>query len=80
MKKRFNDVVTVQFEKCCLDREEVRDFVDRTRDENPNVVFFRKKEVPDPTTDESVLVTITGWYDYRDTSKPKKKQSKEEIK
>ena len=73
-KKRFNDVVTVQYQKCCSDREEVRDFVNKIRDENPNIVFFRKEERADPTTDESVLVTITGWYDYRrDTSKPKKK-------
>ena len=80
-KKRFNDVVTVQYEKCCSDRAEVRDFVNRIRDENPNVVFFRKEEVPDPTTDESVLVTITGWLDYADTSKkPKKKQNKKEMK
>ena len=69
MKKRFNDVVTVQYEKCCSGRAEVRDFVDRIRDENPNVVFFRKEEVPDPTTDESLLVTITGRFDYADTSK-----------
>ena len=79
MKKRFNDVVTVQYEKCCLNRAEVYDFVNRVRDENPNVVFFRKEEIPDPTTDESVLVTITGWYDYRDTSKPKKKQSRKKF-
>ena len=76
MIKRFNDVVTVQYQKCCSDREEVCDFVDRIRDENPNIVFFRKEEIPDPTAEESVLVAITGWYDYRDTSKPKKKQSK----
>ena len=75
MKKRFNDVVTVQYEKCCSDRVEVRDFVNKIRDENPNIVFFRKDEISDPT-DESVLVTITGWFDYNDTSKPKKKQSK----
>ena len=75
-KKRFNDVVTVQYEKCCSNREEVCDFVNRVRDENPNIVFFRRELTPDPTTEESVLVTITGWYDYRDTSKPKKKQSK----
>ena len=81
MKKRFNDVVTVQYEKCCSNREEVCDFVNKIRDENPNVVFFRKEEIPDPTTDESVLVTITGWFDYNDTSsKSKKKQSKKEIK
>ena len=81
MKKRFNDVVTVQYEKCCSNRVEVRDFVDRVRDENPNVVFFRKEEIPDPTIDETILVTITGWYDYNDTSsKPKKKKSKEEMK
>ena len=76
MKNRFNDVVTVQYQKCCSDREEVRDFVDRVRDENPNIVFFRREVIPDPTTEESVLVTITGWFDYNDTSKPKKKQSK----
>ena len=76
MKNRFNDVVTVQYQKCCSNRAEVRGFVDRIRDENPDIVFFRKEEIPDPTTEESVLVTITGWYDYRDTSKPKKKQSK----
>ena len=81
MKNRFNDVVTVQYQKCCSDREEVRDFVDRIRDENPDIVFFRKEEIPDPTTEESVLVAITGWFDYRDTSsKSKKKQSKKEIK
>ena len=79
MKNRFNDVVTVQYQKCCSDREEVRDFVDRIRDENPNIVFFRKEEIPDPTTDKSVLVTITGWFDYRDTGKPKKKRSKEAL-
>ena len=79
-KKRFNDVVTVQYEKCCSDREEVCDFVNRVRDENPNIVFFRRELTPDPTTDESVLVTITGWYDYRDTGKPKKKQSKKVVK
>ena len=79
-KKRFNDVVTVQYEKCCSNREEVCDFVNRVRDENPNIVFFRRELTPDPTTDECVLVTITGWYDYRDTSsKSKKKQSKKEI-
>ena len=76
MKKRFNDVVTVQYEKCCSNREEVCDFVNRVRDENPNIVFFRRELTPDPTTEESVLVTITGWYDYRDTSKPKKKWNK----
>ena len=80
MKNRFNDVVTVQYQKCCSDREEVRDFVDRIRDENPDIVFFRKEEIPDPTTEESVLVAITGWFDYNDTSKSKKKQSKKEIK
>ena len=52
MKNRFNDVVTVQYQKCCSDREEVRDFVDRIRDENPDIVFFRKEEIPDPTTEE----------------------------
>ena len=36
-KKRFNDVVTVQYEKCCSNRAEVCDFVDRIRDENPNI-------------------------------------------
>ena len=80
-KKRFSDVVTVQYEKCCSNRAEVCDFVNRVRDENPNIVFFRREFIPDPTTDESVLVTITGWYDYNDTSsKSKKKQSKKEIK
>ena len=80
MKKRFNDVITVQFEKCCSDREEVRDFVNRVRDENPNIVFFRKEEIPF-SADETILVTITGWYDYRDvSSKPKKKQSNKELK
>ena len=76
MKNRFNDAVTVQYEKCCVGREEVCDFVNRVRDENPNIVFFRREVIPDPTTEESVLVTITGWFDYNDTSKPKKKQSK----
>ena len=82
MKKRFNDVVTVQYEKCCSNREEVRDFVNKIRDENPNIVFFRREVIPDPTTEESILVTITGWYDYRrDTSsKSKKKQSKKVVK
>ena len=82
MKKRFNDVVTVQYEKCCVGREEVCDFVNRVRDENPDIVFFRRELIPDPTTEESVLVTITGWYDYRrDTSsKSKKKQSKKVVK
>ena len=32
MKKRFNDVVTVQYEKCCSNREEVRDFAEKLRD------------------------------------------------
>ena len=76
MKKRFNDVVTVQYEKCCVGREEVCDFVNRVRDENPNVVFFRKEEIPDPTTDESVLVTIAGWFDYNDTSSKNLKRNK----
>ena len=76
MKKRFNDLVTVQYNKHCSNREEVCDFVDRIRDENPDIVFFRREVIPDPTTEESVLVTITGWFDYNDTSKPKKKQSK----
>ena len=81
MKNRFNDVVIVQFEKSCLDRAEVRDFVNRIRDENPDIVFFRKEEIPDLVTEESVLVTITGWFDYADTSKkPKKKQNKKEEK
>ena len=80
MKNRFNDVVTVQYQKCCSDREEVRDFVNRVRDENPNIVFFRKDEISDPTSDESILVTIQGWFDYCDSnSKPKKKKSKEKI-
>ena len=81
MKNGYNNAVLVQYEKCCSDREEVRDFVDRIRDENPDIVFFRKEEIPDPTTEESVLVAITGWYDYhRDTSsKPKKKQSKKKL-
>ena len=76
MKNRFNDVVTVQYQKCCSDRAEVRGFVDRIREENPDIVFFRKEEIP-YSADEFVLVTITGWFDYRDTSKPKKKKSKE---
>lgn len=80
-KERFNDIVKVEFEKYCSNRAEVCDFVNRIRDENPNVVFFRKEEIPDPTTEESVLVTITGWYDYADTSsKSRKKQSKKELK
>ena len=78
-KKRFNDVVTVQYEKNCANRTEVCDFVNKVRDENPNVVFFRKEEIPF-SVDESVLVTITGWLDYRDISKPKKKQNKKEMK
>ena len=76
-KKRFNDVVTVQYEKCCSNREEVCDFVNKVRDENPNIVFFRRELIPDPTTEESVLVTITGWYDYRNTNSSKKKRNKE---
>ena len=80
MEKRFNDGVTVQFEKCCSDRVEVRDFVNRIRDENPNIVFFRKEEIPF-SAGETILVTITGWLDYADTSKkPKKKQNKKEMK
>ena len=80
-KKRFNDVVTVQYEKCCEGQTEIIDFVNRVRDENPNIVFFRRELLPDPTTaGESVLVTITGWYDYRDANKPKKKRNKKEIK
>ena len=78
-KKRFNDVVTVQYEKNCANRTEISDFVNKVRDENPNVVFFRKEEIPF-SVDESVLVTITGWLDYRDISKPKKKQNKKEMK
>ena len=79
-KKRFSDAVLVQYEKCCSDREEVRDFVNKIRDENPNIVFFRKDEISDPTSDESILVTIQGWFDYCDSnSKPKKKKSKEKI-
>lgn len=78
---RFNDIVFVQYEKCCEGRAEVRDFVNRVIVENPNIVFFRKEEIPDPTTDETVLVTITGWYDYRGIStKSKKKQNKKELK
>ena len=81
MKHRYNDTVSVQYQKCCSDREEICNFVNKIRDENPNIVFFRKEEIPDPTTEESVLVTITGWFNYNDTSsKPKKKQSKKEIK
>ena len=80
MKKRFNDGITVQFEKHCSDRADVRDFVDRVRDENPNIVFFRKEEIPF-SAGEVILVTITGRYDYKNTSsKPKKKQSKKEMK
>ena len=74
MKNKYNNAVLVQYEKYCSDREEVRDFVDKIRDENPNIVFFRKDEISDPTTNESVLVTIQGWFDYCDSSKPKKKQ------
>ena len=77
--KTYNSVL-VQYEKYCSDREEVRDFVDKIRDKNPNIVFFRKEEIADPTTDESVLVTISGWFDYCDSnSKPKKKKRKEKI-
>lgn len=80
-KKRFNDIVTVQYEKCCEGQEEIYDFVNRVRDENPNIVFFRRELLPDPTTaGDTILVTITGWYDYRDTSKPRKKQNKKELK
>ena len=76
MKNRFDDVVTVQYQKCCSNRAEVCDFVNRIREENPDIVFFRKEEIP-YSTDESVLVTIQGWFDYCDSnSKPKKKQSK----
>ena len=77
--KTYNSVL-VQYKKYCSDREEVRDFVDKIRDKNPNIVFFRKDEISDPATDESILVTIQGWFDYCDSnSKPKKKKSKEKI-
>ena len=75
MKNGYNNAVLVQYEKYCSDREEVCDFVNRVRDENPNIVFFRKDEISDPT-DESILVTIQGWFDYNDTSKPKKNKVK----
>ena len=79
MKNGYNNAVLVQYKKYCSDREEIRDFVDRIRDENPNIVFFCKDEISDPT-DESILVTIQGWFDYCDSnSKPKKKKSKEKI-
>ena len=65
MKNKYNDVVIVQYEKYCSDRVEVRDFVNKIRDENPNIVFFRKEERPDPTTDQSILVTIFGRYYYK---------------
>ena len=75
MKNRYNNAVLVQYEKYCSDREEVRDFVNKIRDENPNIVFFRKDEISDSTTDKSVLVTIQGWFDYCDSnSKPKKEK------
>ena len=74
MKNKYNKVVIVQYEKHCSDREEACNFVNEIRDENPNVVFVRKEEIADPTTDESILVRITGWY-YGDSSKSKKKQS-----
>lgn len=63
--KTYNNAVLVQYEKYCSDRVEVRDFVNKIRDENPNVVFFRKDEISDPTTDQSVLVTIAGRYFYK---------------
>lgn len=63
--KTYNNAVLVQYEKYCSDRVEVRDFVNKIRDENPNIVFFRKEEIPDPTTDQSILVTITGRYYYK---------------
>ena len=63
--KTYNHAVLVQFEKYCSDPVEVRDFVNKIRDENPNIIFFRKEEIADPTTDESVLVTIQGWYYYK---------------
>ena len=64
MKNKYNDAVIVQYKKYCSDRVEVRDFVNKIRDENPNIVFFRKEETHDPT-DESVLVTIAGRYYYK---------------
>lgn len=76
MKNKYNKVVIVQYEKYCSDREEARDFVNEIRDENPNVVFVRKEEIADPTTDESILVRITGWYYGDSSSKLNKKQSK----
>ena len=77
MKNRYNNAVLVQFEKYCSDPVEVRDFVNKIRDENPNIIFFRKEERADPTDDQSVLVTIQGWFDYCDSnSKPKKKKVK----
>ena len=63
--KNNNNAVLVQYEKYCSDRVEVRDFVNKIRDENPNIVFFRKEEISDPTTNESVLVTIAVWYYYK---------------
>ena len=36
-KKRFNDIVTVQYEKCCEGQAEICDFVNRVRDENPKI-------------------------------------------
>ena len=60
MKNGYNNAVLVQYEKYCSDREEVRDFVNKIRDENPNIVFFRKDEISDPTSDESVLSYYTG--------------------
>ena len=65
MKNIYNNAVLVQYEKYCSDREEVRDFVNKIRDENPNIVFFRKEEIANPTTDQSVLVTIAGRYYYK---------------
>ena len=63
--KTYNHAVFVQFEKYCSDPVEVRDFVNKIRDENLNIVFFRKDEISDPTDDQSVLVTIQGWYYYK---------------
>ena len=43
MKHRYNDTVSVQYQKCCVGREEVRDFVDRIRDENPDNSLFSQR-------------------------------------
>lgn len=71
--KKYNKVVIVQYEKNCSNRVEVCDFVNEIRDKNPDIVFYRKEEIPD--TDESVKVRITGWYYGDSSSKPKKKKS-----